>query len=617
MGGAAAVDDNAEVAPPATSDAPQQGAEGQTAPPVAPVVNATPNAQPTAADTSAPTLQTRDQAPAQTTQAAAPQPPKRGGVGHAILRAISDALGGPETTSSVDPVTGKTTTTARSTESRVLSGISTIGGALAAGAGERGPGHVGKAAAAGSKFVTDQAQRNFENQEKQKLDQAQIYRNHMENLRLGHQIEDEDEASKMKYVQMEAGMDQSYRDAGLTQLTGNAPNGVNDQGLQALVKQYTDGGGKLSNLNVVRVGVAPKVGPDGQPLKDANGDPQSPGFMYRVYEDGPVKLSQQDAEDFSKLPGHPANIAAGQEIRGSQYQQLSHIRASIHQGSTAIDGMLKQNGLTGGQVEESPQAAMQYEEFSRALASSKDDPMAAIGKMKGPVDEVVKRFGGYENLEHISNLKQTQEAVMKEAAVENAKKTVDEPFERRRETFQANIHAADRQAMAQLQMQTKNNDEAITQTQAALKPYTEKLTEVDQLKSALDQARNGNSAAASAVLLKMIGITNPEGTKRFNEAESDRIAHMGNSAQQLYGKLLKVGTGNQWTPDMMDDMNNFANSQAKIAEDGFRGHVKVINALHGTQIDPDSLVKIYGDAGTRTNEGVHGSFNPNQLPDAP
>lgn len=117
-----------------------------------------------------------------------------------------------------------------------------------------------------------------------------------------------------------------------------------------------------------------------------------------------------------------------------------------------------------------------------------------------------------------------------------------------------------------------------------LKPYQDKMNEVSQLQSAIQQAQNGNVTAARGVLLKLIGVSNPDGTKRFNNQEAERLLSQGNIGQRFAGSIKNLLTGNNWTDQMASDMQDFATAQASVAGDSLNRGIQNVNKLYGTSV---------------------------------
>src|SRR5208282_3597719 len=118
----------------------------------------------------------------------APQPVEKPSRAQGILHALADALGGPSKVQRYNPTTGEVETEDRSTGQRVLRGIGTVLRGAAAGAGEHGPGHVGAAAAAGANAQANAMSTEWNQKQKAMLDNAQMYRDHLQNVLVQHQI---------------------------------------------------------------------------------------------------------------------------------------------------------------------------------------------------------------------------------------------------------------------------------------------------------------------------------------------------------------------------------------------------------------------------------------------
>jgi hypothetical protein len=117
-----------------------------------------------------------------------------------------------------------------------------------------------------------------------------------------------------------------------------------------------------------------------------------------------------------------------------------------------------------------------------------------------------------------------------------------------------------------------------------LKPFEEKMSQVSELQSAVQQAAKGNVTAARAVLLKLIGVTNPDGTKRYNEPEATRLMQQGNIPQRVAGTVKNLLTGDQWTGKMQSDMLSFAGAQADVARGNLNRGIGNVNRLYNTNV---------------------------------
>ncbi|HXJ04083.1 MAG TPA: hypothetical protein VNH65_03240 [Candidatus Acidoferrum sp.] len=151
-----------------------------------------------------------------------------------------------------------------------------------------------------------------------------------------------------------------------------------------------------------------------------------------------------------------------------------------------------------------------------------------------------------------------------------------------------------RQQVAQTFQGQKNAQDKIEGT--VLKPYEEKMSQITELQSALQQAAQGNVTAARGVLLKLIGVTNPDGTKRYNEAEAQRLLQQGNIGQRFAGTVKNLLTGDQWTDSMQKDMVNFAGAQAQAAKDNLNRGIGNINSLYKTNVGQGLLQNSGGGA---------------------
>ncbi len=159
-------------------------------------------------------------------------------------------------------------------------------------------------------------------------------------------------------------------------------------------------------------------------------------------------------------------------------------------------------------------------------------------------------------------------------AVAGAQAAAKQPYEMQLEQV--------RQQVAQTFQSNKNAQDKIEGT--VLKPYEEKMSQITELQSAVQQAAQGNVTAARGVLLKLIGVTNPDGTKRYNEAEATRLLQQGNIADRFAGTVKNLLTGDQWTNKMQNDMLSFAGAQSDVAKGNLNRGIGNVNKLYNTNV---------------------------------
>jgi hypothetical protein len=133
--------------------------------------------------------------------------------------------------------------------------------------------------------------------------------------------------------------------------------------------------------------------------------------------------------------------------------------------------------------------------------------------------------------------------------------------------------------------QFQNNKDARDKIEKdVLSPYQQKMSSITELQSALTQAQQGNVTAARGALLKLMGVTNPDGTKRYNEAEAGRMLSQGSIPQRVAGSIKNALTGNNWTPQMISDMQTFAQGQGQVASQTLNSGIDNVNSLYGTSV---------------------------------
>jgi hypothetical protein len=117
-----------------------------------------------------------------------------------------------------------------------------------------------------------------------------------------------------------------------------------------------------------------------------------------------------------------------------------------------------------------------------------------------------------------------------------------------------------------------------------LKPYEDKMSQIGELQSAIDQASQGNIAAARAALYKTIGVAQPAGSHRVLPAEIEGFGGMGPYSERIKGSIANALSGDPWTPQMVHDIKAFAQAQGQVAHDNLGRGIDSTNKLYGTQV---------------------------------
>lgn len=333
-------------------------------------------------------------------------PAKKGSLGARILSAMSDALGGPKTRDVIDPKTGEKTTVKIGNNMRALHFLGDLMIGESAALGQHGPGHVGKAAEASATAIQQRNNQLFQQDQQRTLQQAQIYRNHMENMQIQQNLGYGNAKGLQAMVENDKPLYDSLVGGNAQDLTADQAQGLGHAQLMDVIKNYQQGGGKSTDLIPVRVGVVPVVDPKtGEQMRDHEGVPVWEN-SYKLFKDGMVKLTPDQASQFSSLPGVP-KLADGQEIRASKLYQLQTESNKIQSSAQIITNSLSENGgLSGGKLDpKDPNTARALENWSGAIARAGGDPKVALTDMdKAGRDTtpIVAAYGGIENINKVS-----------------------------------------------------------------------------------------------------------------------------------------------------------------------------------------------------------------------
>lgn len=459
-------------------------------------------AQPSATDTN--TSSTNSPA---TPQKTIEVPAKKGSLGARVLSALADTLGGPKTRDVIDPKTGEKTTVKIGNNMRALHFLGDLMIGESAALGAHGPGHVGKAAELSAQAIQQRNNELFQQDQQRVMQQAQIYRNHMENMMIQQNLGYGNAKGLQEMVANDKPLYDSLVAGNAQDLTADSPNGLGHAQLMDVIKNYQQGGGKNADLIPVRAGVIPVMDPKtGQQMKDSDGVPVWEN-SYKIFKDSTVKLTADQAQQFSALPGVP-KLAEGQEVRASRLYQLQTESNKIHSSVQVIQNSLSENGgLKGGEIDaKDPNVARALENWAGAIGRAGGDPKAALEDMSKAgkdVTPIVNAYGGVENINKVSagitarkvtaETKARIDAESSPEALAAKQKEVIAEGEAKAKTPQGKLEIAQKNAELQ---RTRAETEKIRQDIAAAPYY------------AVDP-KTGQTVQTTAEEIKKNGYTNP------------------------------------------------------------------------------------------------------------
>jgi hypothetical protein len=118
---------------------------------------------------------------------------------------------------------------------------------------------------------------------------------------------------------------------------------------------------------------------------------------------------------------------------------------------------------------------------------------------------------------------------------------------------------------------------------SVLKPFQDKMTDVNMARTAISQALD-NPVAARAAIFKMVGVAQPTGSHRVLPMEFAAFKYPGGISDQIQQKFNDFLTGEPWTPEIAAAATAFIDGQAQAARTNLSSGVDNVNKLYGTSV---------------------------------
>jgi hypothetical protein len=357
-----------------------------------------------------------------------------------------------------------------------------------------------------------------------------------------------------------------------------------------------------------------------------NGQPQA---LYVVNKDpnAPVKISQDQYDRWTAQGVNVPKEVVGQSIPAKSFSAYTN-QALVHVTSDAALATLRHDAgsnktllakLPTSVDPTTPGMATALRTFQQALRGTKGDVYNALEAVyqKSPQSGQVllNAFGGNDlikdiNNQHVSDVK-SQQASQEEDARQKASlpyKEADQAFEakQRQQDRQANmaLQLQNQEAQKQLSTNLENNKDARDKTESTiLKPFTDKMGDIEQTRQAISQAQT-NPVSARAVVFKLVGVSQPTGSHRVLPAEIDAFRYPGGIGQRSVEAFNNFLLGKPWTPEATQAASAFVSGQETAAQNNLRRGVGNINGLYGTNIDAEKILNPTGSGSPARPSGV-------------
>ena len=138
--------------------------------------------------------------------------------------------------------------------------------------------------------------------------------------------------------------------------------------------------------------------------------------------------------------------------------------------------------------------------------------------------------------------------------------------------------------LEQIRQQFGNQKDARDKIESTvLKPYQDKMTDIQMARSAISQAQD-NPVAARAAIFKMVGVAQPTGSHRVLPMEFTAFKYPGGITDQVRQKFNDFLTGEPWTPEIAQAANAFIDAQQGAQQKQLGAGIDNVNSLYGTSV---------------------------------
>ncbi|HLV86636.1 MAG TPA: hypothetical protein VKV39_06630 [Candidatus Sulfotelmatobacter sp.] len=493
-------------------------------------------------------------------QAPAPAAPTQSPSAHQsffseLLHAVGDVLGGPKTRSVVNPQTGQIEQQPLSRRERIAGQIGTMLRGAAAGAAQHGPGAVGAAALAGA----ESAEQTQAVSHQRLMDQAALVMRNNEWLLQQREFDLRSKEFQQQQINQDNAIAAHVQEVGGRAIpilsNGKDINGTSDeQGLMAW---------KMQNR-------APQ-GYDYLPVVSQNAQGQRTYTIYQIPHPSLNDVRSYSANESAAmgLP-HAEHFLTLKDALGFQ-ETYNKMTGAKETADKYIDQFSSDKWHLG---ETQDDLTSQQADLAQAYRWSQSHPMYGSQLMPIIRDRVNQVQGAMSR----QKLPQTKsDLAVQQSIAEEAGK---QPYQ-----------LALKQQDALVTQGVANNKDARDKIDTQyLKPLNDKVQAANELVSSLADAEAGNSAASKAALFKMAGLSMPTGSKRLTPQVAETLLKQGNVPQQFIGKLKNALIGDEWTSQMSQDMQEFAQHQVQVAKATARAGILQTNALYNASVDADAVL---------------------------
>lgn len=329
-----------------------------------------------------------------------------------------------------------------------------------------------------------------------------------------------------------------------------------------------------------------------------------PNALYVVNKDpnAPVKISQDQFDRWKAAGVSVPPEVVGQSIPAKSFSAYTNQAMVLGTGEAALTTLRHDAGdnkallakLPTNIDPDTPGLGTSLRLLQQALRGNKGNIYDAVESVyqKNPQSGniLMNAFGGKDTIADISNEHTSTLKANQASAEEDARQKALLPYKEKDQQFQRDLQTSAQIAQKELSDNLETNKDARDKvTTDVVKPYLDKMSDINMTNAALAQAQS-NPVAARAVIFKLVGVSQPTGSHRVMPAEIDAFRYPGGVPQKSVEAFKNFLLGEPWTEGATNAAKAFVQGQQAAAEVNLKHGVNVVNGTYNTHINAGNII---------------------------